>query len=109
MYDLSIRFNCMTCIKFDGQSCTCIGYGDENEEQRKKASLRGEEAEAVAENGGAGEKVKEAISKSIGKSKATLEDIAKSAANLAKDNLVNNKRSLSNDREEIKDQPKKEL
>ncbi|KAF1869569.1 hypothetical protein Lal_00017144 [Lupinus albus] len=61
---------------------------------------RGDEGERVAEDGG----VKEAISKSIGKSKATLEDVAKSAANIAKDKVVNNnnnnkKTSLSKDRE----------
>ncbi|OIW16969.1 hypothetical protein TanjilG_32836 [Lupinus angustifolius] len=58
---------------------------------------RGDEVETVAEDGG----VKEAISKSIGKSKATLEDVAKSAANIAKDKVVNNKKktSLSKNRE----------
>ncbi|CAL0308593.1 unnamed protein product [Lupinus luteus] len=47
---------------------------------------RGDEVERVGEDGG----LKEAISKSIGKSKATLEDVAKSAANIAKDKVVNN-------------------
>ncbi|KDP25056.1 hypothetical protein JCGZ_22591 [Jatropha curcas] len=42
---------------------------------------------------GAGEKVKEAVAESLGKTKATVEDSAKSAANIVK-------RSLSNRREE---------
>ncbi|XP_045832684.1 uncharacterized protein LOC123923975 [Trifolium pratense] len=49
---------------------------------------RGDEAElAVASNNGAGEKVKEAFSKSLGTSKATLEDAAKSAAEKVKRTL----------------------
>ncbi|KEH31328.1 uncharacterized protein [Medicago truncatula] len=53
---------------------------------------RGEEGEAVVDNNGAGDKVKEALAKSLGTSKATLEDAAKSAADKVK-------RSLSDDRE----------
>nr|XP_012573266.1 uncharacterized protein LOC101512441 isoform X2 [Cicer arietinum] len=44
---------------------------------------RGDGAEVVADENGACEKVKEAIVKSIGTSKATLEDAAKSAADIA--------------------------
>ncbi|KAK2378410.1 hypothetical protein QL285_066322 [Trifolium repens] len=52
----------------------------------------GDEAElAVADNNGAGEKVKEALAKSIGTSKATLEDAAKSAAEKVKRTLSDNK------------------
>ncbi|GAU16168.1 hypothetical protein TSUD_297980 [Trifolium subterraneum] len=58
---------------------------------------RGDEAQVVADNnGGAGDKVKEALAKSIGTSKATLEDVAKSAAEKVKrtlsDKEENNKR-----------------
>jgi hypothetical protein len=52
----------------------------------------GDEAElAVADNNGAGEKVKEALAKSMGTSKATLEDAAKSAAEKVKRTLSDNK------------------
>ncbi|KAF7814658.1 putative transmembrane protein [Senna tora] len=39
--------------------------------------------ETEGERGGAGEKVKEALAKSVGKSKATVEDSARSAAKMA--------------------------
>ncbi|RHN58255.1 hypothetical protein MtrunA17_Chr4g0000401 [Medicago truncatula] len=60
---------------------------------------RGEEGEAVVDNNGAGDKVKEALAKSLGTSKATLEDAAKSAADKVK-------RSLSDDDDREKKHPK---
>jgi hypothetical protein len=54
---------------------------------------RGDEGElaVAADSNGAGEKVKEALAKSIGTSKATLEDAAKSAAEKVKRTLSDNK------------------
>ncbi|KAF3430948.1 hypothetical protein FNV43_RR25678 [Rhamnella rubrinervis] len=54
----------------------------------------GEEAEATVNDGdgSAGKKVKEAVAKSLAKSRATVEDSAKSAAKVAKEKL---KKSLS--------------
>jgi hypothetical protein len=53
---------------------------------------RGDEGElaVAADSNGAGEKVKEALAKSIGTSKATLEDAAKSAAEKVKRTLSDN-------------------
>lgn len=47
--------------------------------------------------GGAGEKVKEAVAKSLGTSKATLEDAAKSAADITGETIHKVKRTLSDD------------
>jgi hypothetical protein len=61
---------------------------------------RGDEGElaVAADSNGAGEKVKEALAKSIGTSKATLEDAAKSAAEKVKRTLSDN----NNNKEEKK-------
>lgn len=53
----------------------------------------------MVDNNGAGDKVKEALAKSLGTSKATLEDAAKSAADKVK-------RSLSDDDDREKKHPK---
>ena len=67
-----------------------------------KSFRRGDEGQGVTENG-AGEKVKEAIAKSLETSKATVEDAAKSAADIAGETMHKAKekvkRSLSGDRE----------
>lgn len=67
---------------------------------------RGDEGQAVVDNNGAGDKVKEALAKSLGTSKATLEDAAKSAADMAGETIekakVKVKRSLSDDDREKK-------
>jgi len=67
---------------------------------------RGDEVEAVVDNNGARDKVKEALAKSLGTSKATLEDAAKSAADMAGETIekakVKVKRSLSDDNREKK-------
>ncbi|KAK2432236.1 hypothetical protein QL285_017650 [Trifolium repens] len=62
---------------------------------------RGDEGELAmaADSNGAGEKVKEALAKSIGTSKATLEDAAKSAAEKVKRTLSDNN---NNNKEEKK-------
>ncbi|XP_057454004.1 uncharacterized protein LOC130745659 isoform X2 [Lotus japonicus] len=61
---------------------------------------RGEEPEAMANNG-AGEKVKEALAKSLGTSKATLEDTAKSAADIAGDTMQKAKEKLKRSSSEV--------
>lgn len=55
----------------------------------------GDEAEANAD-GGAGMKVKEAVTKSLGKSKATVEDSAKSAAKIASETAKKTKEKVRN-------------
>lgn len=70
------------------------------------------EAEAVTggENGAAGEKVKQALAKNLGTSKATLEDAAKSAADIAEETIGKAKekvkRSFSEETKESKHQNK---
>ncbi|XP_061355920.1 uncharacterized protein LOC133300404 isoform X2 [Gastrolobium bilobum] len=62
---------------------------------------RGDEGEGVTDNGAVGEKVREALGKSLGMSKATMEDAAKSVANIAEETMHKAKekvkRSFSDD------------
>ncbi|XP_030971184.1 uncharacterized protein LOC115991548 [Quercus lobata] len=56
----------------------------------------GDEAEANEASGGAGAKVKEAVTQSLGKSKATVEDSAKTAAKIVGETVKNTKEKVKN-------------
>lgn len=56
----------------------------------------GDEAEANGVAGGAGAKVKEAVTQSLGKSKATVEDSAKTAAKVVGETVKNTKEKVKN-------------
>lgn len=57
---------------------------------------RGDEGQGVTDSGGAGEKVKEALAKSIRTSKATMEGAAKSAADIAGETIEKAKQKVMN-------------
>ena len=56
----------------------------------------GDKAEANGAAGGAGAKVKEAVTQSLGKCKATVEDSAKTAAKIVGETVKNTKEKVKN-------------
>ncbi|KAL0012798.1 hypothetical protein SO802_007906 [Lithocarpus litseifolius] len=69
----------------------------------------GDEAEANVAAGGAGVKVKEAVTQSLGKSKATVEDSAKTAAKIVGETVKNTKEKVKNSLLEREEESQSEL